>query len=110
MGEINGSEAVWYGIKHLGYIFVVYIIGLGLLFFGTIMGVESNNGISLLILIAGIIFILGGIHGAIYKISGDATERVLQNYIKSGENKVEMADQNQSDVDWNELQSAVEED
>jgi thiosulfate reductase cytochrome b subunit len=86
MDGISSSEAIVYGVKHLLYVGVVYLIGTIITLIGTAMIVDSLTGYGgsggsaaagLVIVLVGAIVIFGGLHGAIYKMAGDATARVM---------------------------------
>lgn len=86
MSGVSTSEAVVYGIKHMIYMGVVYAIGFGMMIFGIITAQDSNT-LGIFLLLIGLIILLGGLHGAIYKMAGDATARVMTRSARTTQNR-----------------------
>ena len=76
MSGISTPEAISYGINHMLYLLGVYMLGFFAVFFGFIIAVESPI-LGFIIMMSGVVLVFGGLHGAIYKMSGDATAHVL---------------------------------
>lgn len=77
MDGIRTSEAITYGLKHMVYLSFVYLLGFAAMGLGILFVVDNSVGMGVLFILAGITIILGGLHGAIYKMAGDATARVM---------------------------------
>jgi len=76
MKGIGTFEAIGYGIKHMVYMGTVYALGF-LMFGAAVVTFQNSATTAALLALLGLAVILGGLHGAIYKMAGDATARVL---------------------------------
>ncbi|MDS0475956.1 hypothetical protein [Natrinema sp. 1APR25-10V2] len=105
MSGISTSAAIWYGIKHMVYMGVVYVIGFFMMGLGLAFAIESEPLLGLGLAGVGIIVIFGGLHGAIYKMAGDATARVMERSTPTAQ-KVPSADESsRNDTDSAEIDS-----
>lgn len=62
------------------YMFTIYAVGIVLLILGVAAAVNGGSGsavLGFLLALVGTVIIFGGLHGAIYKMAGDATARVI---------------------------------
>lgn len=89
MSGVSTSEAVVYGIKHMIFMGVVYAIGFSMMIFGIIVAEDNpdSNALGIFLLLIGLLVLLGGLHGAIYKMAGDATARVMTRSAKTTQNQ-----------------------
>lgn len=89
MSGVSTSEAVVYGIKHMIFMGVVYAIGFGMMIFGIIVAEDNpdSNTLGIFLVLIGLLILLGGLHGAIYKMAGDATARVMTRSARTTQNR-----------------------
>lgn len=77
---IRMDQAVEYGLKHMFFYVILYLVGFGLVFGGLAAMIGSEDGsawVGFFLAILGIVIVFGGLHGAMYKIAGDATAKVI---------------------------------
>ena len=74
---ITVGEAVSYGIKHLMFFVLIYIIGIVMFGFGALLMTEEAPGLGAIVILFGVVIILGGLHGAVYKVAGDAAAKAI---------------------------------
>ncbi|WP_152422901.1 hypothetical protein [Halorubrum kocurii] len=77
MAGINTYEAIVYGVKHMAYLSIVYILG-GVIFLFGLVGIVEGEPAGIVPSLLGLLLIAAGLHGAIYKMAGDATAKVIQ--------------------------------
>lgn len=75
MVNINAIEGIKYGFRLMGYVVLVYIIGLLLMVFGTGMLESGSEIIGGLLSLIGIVSIFAGFLGMGYKVIADGVEK-----------------------------------
>lgn len=84
MDGISASEAVSYGLQHMFTMGAMYLLGLASIGFGVLL-IQNSIGAAAALILIGVAVILGGLHGAIYKMAGDATARVISRSEATGQ-------------------------